>query len=651
MPKNYDNTSITSLKGADRVRLRPGVIFGSNGLSGCKHSFFEILSNSVDEAKTGHGNKIEVIINKNNIYEVRDFGRGIPLDYNELEETYNWELVFCELYAGGKYENNSYENSLGLNGLGACATQYASEFFEVISRRDGYEYKMHFEKGSPIGKLLKNKTDSSRTGTIQKWRPDLDVFTDIDIPIDYFLDLLKKQAIVNKNILFSLNDKVNNEKYEFIYPDGILGYLNEIDIKEGSISSPIYFTDKGIGRDRKDLRDYNVEVEIAMSFNNDINLIEYFHNSSPLEYGGSPEKAMKQALVYVIDKEIKKFDKYNKNETKISFIDIEDSLIFISNSFSSQTSYENQTKKAINNKFIQQFIDNILRNNLEIWFAENKKDSEKIINQILANKRSREQAEKQRINVKNKLMKSFDNINNKVKKFVDCRSKNYEIRELYIVEGDSALGSVKLGRDSEFQAIMPVRGKILNCLKANLNQILKNDIIMDLIKVLGCGIEIKHNKLKDISNFNLDKLRWNKIIICTDADIDGYQIRTLIMAMFYKLCPSLISEGYIYIAETPLYEITYKNKTYFAFDETEKNEILKGKQKCKIQRSKGLGENEPQMMWDSTMNPKTRRLIKVKAEDIPDMDDIFELLLGKNLAGRKEYIKNYGKNYLSYLDI
>ena len=651
MPNKYDNTSITSLKGADRVRLRPGVIFGSDGLNGCEHSFFEILSNSVDEAKAGFGDKIEVIIHKDNSYEIRDYGRGIPLDFNKLENKYNWELVYCELYAGGKYEDSNYENSLGLNGLGACATQYASEYFTVTSIRDGYEYTMNFKEGNPVGELIKKKTKLPYTGTVQRWKPDLKVFTEIDIPIDYFLDILKKQAIVNKNILFTLKDEKNDKFYEFIYPEGILGYLKEISFEEDSITPPIYFRGKGKGKDRKDLKPYDVDIEVAISFNNDVNNIEFYHNSSPLEYGGSPDRAMKQSLVASIDKEIKVLEKYNKNETKISFTDIQDSLIFISNSFSSQTSYENQTKKAINNKFIQQFMDELIRENMEIWFTENKKMSEKVINQILANKRSREQAEKQRINVKKKLMKSVDNINNKVKKFVDCRSKDTDKRELYIVEGDSALGSVKLGRDSNFQAIMPVRGKILNCLKSSLNQILKNDIIMDLIKVLGCGIEIKHPKSKDISIFDLEKLRWNKIIICTDADIDGYQIRTLILAMFYKLCPTLIDEGYIYIAETPLYEITHQNKTYFAFNESEKNEILKGKNKCKIQRSKGLGENDPQMMWDSTMNPETRRLIKVTVEDIELMDDTFELLLGKNLSGRKEYIQNYGKDYLSYLDI
>lgn len=650
MANKYDNTSITSLKGADRVRYRPAVIFGSDGITGCQHSFFEILSNSVDEAKAGFGDTIEVTIYKDQSIKIRDYGRGIPLDYNKYEKKYNWELVFCELYAGGKYSQSNYQNSLGLNGLGACATQYASEFFKCQSFRDGYCYEIEFEKGKPIGKLKKNKNKNKEKGTIQYWKPDLEVFNDIDIDLDYFRDTLKKQAIVNRNIRFILNDERFQYYHEYLYKDGIVDYVKELS-KDDNIGDIIYLEETGSGKDRKDQALYDVKCEIALSFNNEFQVTEYYHNSSPLEYGGSPERAMKTGLVAALDKEIKEQDKYNKNESKITFTDIEDSLIYISNSFSTKTSYENQTKKAINNKYIQSFINEILKVNLEVFFVENPKIAKKIVDQILINKRSRERAEKQRLSVKRKLTNSIDNINNKVKKFVDCRSKDIDQRELYIVEGDSALGSVKLGRDSEFQAVMPVRGKILNCLKANLTQILKNDIIMDLINVFGCGIEISDSKIKELRNFNIDNLRWNKIIICTDADIDGYQIRTLILAMLYRLCPSLISKGYVYIAETPLYEIEYNNEIFFAYNEKEKNDFLKYKKKYHIQRSKGLGENDPEMMWDSTLNPNKRRLIKVIIEDSKLMDETFDMLLGNNLEGRKNYIKFNGKEYLKYIDI
>ena len=656
--KAYDNTSISALKGADRVRLRPGVIFGSDDLEGCKHSFFEILSNSIDEAREGHGNLIEVKRYKDGSLEVKDQGRGIPLDFNEKENRYNWELVYCELYAGGKYNNISgdhYEFSLGLNGLGACATQYASEYFDVSVVRDGFRYDLHFEKGSNVGGLTKTPVRQKQTGTIQKWKADRDVFTDIMIPLDYFQQTLKRQAIVNAGVTFRLLDEPSGTTEEFYYPEGILGFVRELDQEKG-ISSPLFFEGSGKGRDRSDKPEYKVKASVALCFNNEINLIEYYHNSSWLEYGGSPDKAVRNVLDNEFDRQAKLQDKYKNNEAKITFADIEDSLILVTNSFSTQTSYENQTKKAINNKYIQEFLTDLLRSRLEIWFIENKAEADRVLEQVLVNKRSRESAEKQRLNIKKKLMGSVD-LTNRVKKFVDCRTRDVARRELYIVEGDSALGSCKMGRDAEFQAIIPVRGKILNCLKADYEAIFKNEIIVDLIKVLGCGVEIHSRHNKDLSSFDLDGLRWSKVIICTDADVDGYQIRTLILAMLYRLTPTLLDREKIFIAESPLFEITQRikreEKTFFAYTEREKSELLAklGADRCTIQRSKGLGENEPEMMWLTTMNPETRRLIQVMPDKAEDMLETFDLLLGDNLAGRKSFIEQNGHKYLDNLDV
>jgi DNA gyrase subunit B len=656
--KAYDNESISSLKGADRVRLRPGVIFGSDDLEGCEHSFFEILSNSIDEAREGFGSQIEVFRYKDGSLEVRDYGRGIPLDFNGKEERFNWELVFCELYAGGKYNNlsgESYEYSLGLNGLGACATQYSSEYFDVVVVRDGFRFQLHFEKGVNIGGLVKEPVNRKKTGTIQKWRPDREVFTEIMIPADYFRSTLKRQAVVNAGITFSFYDEETGETATFYYPEGILGYVREIDNGSG-ISSPVLFESSGKGRDRSDKPEYKVRAAIAFCFNNEINLLEYYHNSSWLEYGGSPDRAVRNALVGEIDRQIKTRDKYKGNEAKITFADIQDSLILIASSFSTQTSYENQTKKSINNKFIQDFIGDFFRSKLEVWFIENKIEGDRVIEQILVNKRSRETAEKQRLNIRKKLMGSIDMVN-RVKKFVDCRTRDLDRRELYIVEGDSALGSCKMGRDAEFQAIIPVRGKILNCLKSDYDTIFKNEIVVDLIKVLGCGVEIQTRHNKDLSAFDLKSLRWNKIIICTDADVDGFQIRTLILALLYRLTPSLIELGKVFIAESPLFEITQRSRkdenTHFAYSEKEKSELLArlGADRCTIQRSKGLGENEPEMMWLTTMNPQTRRLIQVQPADAQMTAETFELLLGDNLAGRKTFIEQNGHRYLDMLDV
>ncbi len=651
--KTYDNQSISSLKGADRVRRRPGVIFGSDGIDGCQHSVFEILANSIDEFKEGYGITINVTLHKDHSITVEDFGRGIPVDYNDKEERYNWELVFCELYAGGKYNNNdgdNYEYSLGLNGLGSCATQYSSEFMDVDVKRDGYLYQLHFEKGENIGGLRKTKTKYEHTGSKIHWKPDNDVFTDVNIPAEYFHDVLKRQAVVNKNLQFIFTDEINETQTVYVYEEGIAGYAKEV--ADGKNFTQIVLAEQETrGKDREDKPEYKLKFEIAFCFCNETNLLEYYHNSSYLEYGGSPDKAIKNAFVSAIDKYLKSENLYNKDEKKITFADIQDSLILISNSFSTVTSYENQTKKAITNKFIQEAIQEYIKEFLFIYFTENKDDADRIAKQVLVNKRSREKAERTRINVKKQLTGSID-ITNRVKKFVDCRTKDTSKRELYIVEGDSALGSCKLGRNAEFQGIMPVRGKILNCLKADYDKIFKSDIIVDLLKVLGCGVEINSKHNKELNTFDINNLRWDKIIICTDADVDGYQIRTLILTMLYTLAPTLIDEGRVYIAETPLYEITAKNKTYFAFTDGEKADILKKiNGRYMIQRSKGLGENDPDMMWETTMNPETRRLIKVTKEGVKETEMMFDMLLGDDLTGRKKYIADEGYKYLDLADM
>ena len=659
----YDNESISSLKGADRVRKRPGVIFGSDGLEGCEHAVFEILSNAIDEARGGHGKLITVTRFADRSIQVEDQGRGCPVDWNEKEGRYNWELVFCELYAGGKYDNENSENyefSLGLNGLGSCATQYASRYMDVTVWRDGKEYRLHFERGEIVGKLeVSEQTgNKKRTGTTIRWLPDLDVFTDIDIPVDYYRDVMRRQAVVNAGVTFRLKNETAAGKYEteeFVYEHGIEDYIRELAGLD-ALTEPVYWEAERRGRDRSDKPEYKVKLGVALCFSNKTALCEYYHNSSFLEHGGSPEKATRSAMVSAIDKYLRDNNKYVKGEAKITFPDVQDCLILVSSSFSTQTSYENQTKKAITNKFIQEAMTEFLRSRLEIYFIENRDAAEKIAAQVLINKRSRETAERTRINQKKKLTEKID-IANRVQKFVDCRTKDVERREIYIVEGDSALGACKQSRDAEFQGLMPVRGKILNCLKADYPRIFKSDVITDLMKVLGCGVEVSGKAVKDLNQFDLSNLRWSKVVICTDGDVDGFQIRTLILTMLYRLCPTLIREGYVYIAETPLFEITCKEKsgekTWFAYSEKEKADILKkleGK-KVNVQRSKGLGENDPEMMWMTTMSPETRRLIRVLPEDAEETARVFDLLLGDNLSGRKDYIAENGYKYLDMIDV
>ena len=654
--QEYGNESIKSLKGADRVRKRPAVIFGSDGLEGCEHSVFEIMSNSIDEAREGYGNKICVTRFLDGSVEVQDFGRGIPVDYNKNEDKYNWELLFCEMYAGGKYDNggDNYEFSLGLNGLGLCATQYASEFMDAEIHTDGYKYTLHFEKGENIGGLKKEKYDKKDTGTRIKWKPDLDVFTDINIPIEYFQETIKRQAIVNDGVKFILKNQTSASKFEtfeYCYNDGIMDYVKEI-AGDTAFTTPQYWECERKGKDREDLPEYKLKIKSAICFSLKNQLKEYYHNSSFLEHGGAPEKAFRSAFVNQINAYLKANNKYSKNDGQINIQDVEDCIIFVVSSFSTQTSYENQTKKAITNKFIQEAMTDFFRKQLEVYFIENKMDADKISNQVLINMRARIKAENTRKTLKTSLQSKMD-MTNRIQKFVDCRSKDVNEREVFIVEGDSALGACKQARDASFQAIMPVRGKILNCLKSDYDKIFKSEIITDLIKVLGCGVEVKSKAAKDLSLFDINNLRWSKILICTDADVDGFHIRTLILTMIYRLMPKIIEAGKVYIAESPLYEVTCKDQTYFAYNEKEMDEIKEeiGNQKYTVQRSKGLGENEAEMMALTTMNPKTRRLIKVTPDDAQKTSEMFDLLLGDNLEGRKEYISDYGHLYLDAADV
>ena len=654
--EEYGNESIQSLKGADRVRKRPAVIFGSDGIEGCEHAVFEIISNSIDEARAGYGDKITVTRYKDGSIEVEDFGRGCPVDWNSNEQRYNWELLFCELYAGGKYDaGGDYEYSLGLNGLGLCSTQYSSEWMDVEICRDGFLYNLHFEHGENVGGLKKEATARKKTGSKIRWKPDDQVFTDINVPLEWFQEVIKRQAVVNAGLLFILRDQKPGggfENYEYLYQNGISDYVKELVGSEQTLTGVQFWQGERTGRDREDKPEYKVKMQFACCFANRVKLIEYYHNSSHLEHGGSPEKAVKSAFVSQIDAYIKNSGKYLKNESKISFQDVEECLILVSSSFSCQTSYENQTKKAITNKFVAEAMTDFLKHQLEVFFIENPDDAARVAEQVLINKRSRENAEKTRMNLKKKLTATMD-MTNRVQKFVDCRTKDISKREIYLVEGDSALGACKQGRDSEFQAIMPVRGKILNCLKADYDKIFKNDIITDLLKVLGCGVEVKSKANKELSSFDLDNLRWSKVVICTDADVDGYQIRTLILTMLYRLTPTLIEKGYVFIAESPLYEINCKDDTYFAYTEEEKTRIIEklGKAKYTVQRSKGLGENEPDMMWLTTMNPETRRLIKVTPSDAAATEQKFNLLLGDDLQGRKEHIAANGYLYLDDMDL
>ncbi|MBR2459869.1 MAG: DNA topoisomerase [Clostridia bacterium] len=659
--EEYNEQSIKSLKGPDRVRKRPAVIFGSDGLDGCEHAFFEILSNSVDEAREGYGKTIIVTAYSDLSIEVEDFGRGIPLGFNQRENRYNWELVFCELYAGGKYDNNtngSYGYSLGLNGLGACATQYASEFMDVRSYKNGELSSISFRKGFPVTELSVEPLptrEAKRTGTVIRWKPDLEVFTSVTIPKEHFSTTMHKQAVVNAGVTFRLNWQNDDGSFsteEYLYERGILDYVTEL-AGEDALTTPVFWQDEARGKDRDDLKEYDLYMSAAFCVSNTTQALEFFHNSSFLEHGGSPKEAVKNAFLYAVDKYLRDNDKYTKADKakKLQFEDIADCLVVVTNCFSTQTSYENQTKKSINNAFITSAMTAFLKAQLNLFLTEKPQEAERFVNQVLINKRSREQAVEVRLSTKKKLTGTID-ISNRVEKFINCRTKDPDKRELYIVEGDSAMSSCKLGRAAEFQAIIPVRGKTMNCMKSTYDKIFKSDIITDLLRVIGCGVELDQKVKSDIAAFDPEKLNWSKIIICTDADEDGFQIRALLLTLFHRLMPSLIKMGRVYIAESPLFEITVKDDIYFAYNEREKAQILAriGDAKYTLQRSKGLGENEAEMMWQTTMNPATRRLIQVTEADVAATNEVFDILLGDNIQERKVYIAENGHKYLAAAD-
>jgi DNA gyrase subunit B len=663
--KEYDDQSITSLKGADRVRKRPSVIFGSDGLEGCEHSFFEILANSADEARAGYGDRIVVTVYHDCSIEVEDFGRGVPLGYNEKEGRWNWELVFCELYAGGKYDTNSdgsaYKYSLGLNGLGACATQYCSEYMTVrsFSGRKKELSEIDFRGGEPASELRVRPIeakDKKKTGTIIRWKPDGKVFTDIRIPFEFYDATLRRQAVVNAGVHFILRVEEDGKLHEteYYYEGGVAQYVEEMAGVDALGTTICWHMNDQRGRDAEDREEYTVRADIAFCTMQRNGRTEYFHNSSFLEYGGSPDKATRTAFTYAVDKFLKQQNKYNKNEAKITFADIADSLFIVISSSSTVTSYENQTKKAISNAFITRALTDFMKARLDYYFIENPTAGAAFANAVLVNKRAREKAEVTVTDIKKKLSAGGDAALSRVEKFVACRSKDPSIRELYIVEGDSALTSCKLGRNAEFQAIIPVRGKTLNCLKASYDRIFESPIIVDLLRVIGCGVELGGKKLKgDISPFNYEALRWSKIILCTDADEDGFQIRTLLLTMFYRLLPTLLAKEKVFIAESPLFEITCGDDTYFAYNEPEKLAILKelGDRKYILQRSKGLGENEPEMMWKTTMNPASRRLIAVTPADAEQTAWMFDTLLGDSIAERKQFIAENGARYMADADV
>ena len=639
MRENYNNESIRKLTDLEAVRTRVSVYAGSADKEGAFTTVKEIISNSIDEFKEGYGDMIDIVYHEDGSITVRDSGRGIPMDWNEGEKEYNYKLLLFTLNAGGKYDSSSYGYSIGLNGIGSSLATMSSEFADIESIRDGNIYSISSRKGAPEGELqIEKNKDRLPSGTKVRWKPDTDVFDEINFPDKWFLEYIKRQAIVNKGLKISFTNK-EGEVFKEYYEDGIRDYIKEISDDKNFTPEEYFETDDIWGSDRSDREDYKSKFEVAYTFNNDNYAMESYHNSSYLSEGGSPHDAVKSAFVHTIDRLIKKLNKYNKNEKKISFTDIEESLIIITNTYSTETQYKNQTKLAISNKFIRDKLNELLRSNLQVFFVENPLEAEKVADQVLANKRSREKAERTRIDIRKKLSKKTNTITNKVDGYYPPKSKNKEERILAICEGKSALSSMLDGRDVNTYGIYPIRGKTLNTYKASDKQITNNELITDLYSILGCGMELSGKKGTKSNNFDIDNLNFGKIAIFADADEDGIgSILPLLLVMFERLSPELLKKGKIYYGQTPKYEVKTLDEEYYAFNDKEFEEIKKEvcNQKYEVSFVKGLGELNQQGIA-RCMRPEADNLLKITVEEDSSVD-ILKMFMGKDVGKRREII-------------
>lgn len=642
---NYGNESIKKRTDREAVRDNPATYAGSTDIHGAFTTVREIVSNAIDEFKSGNGDIIDVIVDNEDVISVYDRGRGVPMDWNKGEEDYNYNLIFCQLNAGGKYskedDETGYDYAIGLNGIGSALTILSSSKATVTSVRDGNIYKMSFVEGEPDGDLSITKIGKdSETGTLIEWTPSIDVFDENKFEKQWFVDYLKEQAIVNKGLTITFKYK-NDEEESFVYKNGIQDYMEELN--EHGFTKPQYFeSDDFRGSDREDKADYKSKYEFIYAFNNENYKIESYHNSSFLRLGGSPHDAIKSSFVYEIDRHIRILGLYNKKESRIKFDDISDSLLIITNTYSTQTSYQGQTKFAITNKFIKDKMNELLRENLHVYFIENSKDAEIICKQVLANKRAREKAEKTRVDTKKKLTSDITSMDSsmRVNGLINCKSKDKEKTVLAICEGKSALSSLLVGR-TDYHAIFPIRGKVLNCFKAPMDRILANEVIMGIYKALGCGLEIG-KKGSSTYTFDIDKMNFHDVEIYVDADEDGIgSIFPLLLSMFWKLTPTLMREGRIKLGRTPKYEIQTINDQYYAMDDSELETLrnskeLKGK-KYELHYIKGLAELSSEGIA-MAMDRDNNQTIQVQVDDEKQSIELLELFMGDKVEPRKEYI-------------
>ncbi len=629
--KNYEAGSIQVLEGLDAVRKRPAMYIGSTDFYGLHHLVYEIIDNSIDEALAGYCDTITVTIHKDNSIEVEDNGRGIPVDMHAQYKRPALEIVLTKLHAGGKFDNDSYKVSGGLHGVGLSVVNALSEWLNVEVRKNETKYTQTYRKGVPTGDM-KSGGKSTKTGTTIHFMPDKEIFEVSEYNYDTLAKRIRELAFLNAGIKIIFRDERGKGKETlFQFKGGIVTFVQHLNENKTSITKkPIYF------KTEKD----KIEIEIAMDYIDTYTetVFTYANNINTRE-GGTHLIGFKSALTRVLNDFLKR-EKYDKKMESLSGDDVREGLVAIISVKIPNPQFEGQTKMKLGNGEVKGIVESATNENLTLYFEENPQEVRKILDKCIISARARLAAKKARDLTRRKNALENDTLPGKL---ADCSEKDPSKCEIYLVEGDSAGGSAKQGRDRNFQAILPLKGKILNVEKARLDKVLSHDEIKTIITAIGTGIG---------DQFALDKARYNKIVIMTDADVDGSHIRTLILTFFFRYMPDIIRSGYLFIAQPPLYSVKSGGKMSYAYTEEAKDKLVKklNDAKMHVQRYKGLGEMNPDQLWETTMNPENRSLLKVQMDDEVAAEEIFTVLMGDAVEPRRKFIEDNAQ-YVENLDL
>ncbi len=625
--KEYTAKNIEVLEGLEAVRKRPGMYIGSTGIRGLHHLVYEIVDNSIDEAMAGHCDTIKVTIHKDNSVTVIDNGRGIPVGIVEKYNVPALEVVLTKLHAGGKFSKDSYKVSGGLHGVGVSVVNALSKKLIAKVYKNDKVYVQEYSRGKKLTEVKEEKNNTNiKRGTQITFLPDDEIFSTTTFDENILMSRLRELAFLNKNVKIIFEDERKNIKEEFHYEGGIKSFVEYINEGKETLHEVIYM------QDEKKTKEGNVEVEVAIQYNTTYteNIYSFVNNINTIE-GGTHLSGFKTALTRALNNYAQKYMKKEIKGLTVTGNDVREGLTAVISTKIPEPQFEGQTKTKLGNSEIKGIVDSIVFSKLTQYLEENPNVAKRIIDKVLQTARAREAASKAKELVRRKSALESSTLPGKL---ADCSSKDKEKTELYIVEGDSAGGSAKQARSRDFQAILPLRGKILNVEKAHLAKMIKNKEILALITAIGTGIG---------EDFDIKKLRYGKIIIMTDADVDGAHIRTLLLTFFFRYMKPLIEEGKIYIAQPPLYKIQKGKKYEYLYTDEELEKKLKEKEweKANVQRYKGLGEMNPQQLWDTTMNPETRTLIKISIEDAIRADKLFEILMGTEVEPRKKFIEQH----------